>query len=100
MAWRMRPFDAVRDALAAAESDDSETIRIDPGRAARTGAPEIVYAATKSTDDVERALVRLAQANGRAIATRCREEQLAEISGRLAGHVRGLRSSGSAKSGG
>jgi NCAIR mutase (PurE)-related protein len=84
MAWNVRPFDSMRGALNAAGDDESESVRIDPGRAARTGAPEIVFASSKSTDDVERALARLAQANGRAIATRCRDEHLVEIPVRFA----------------
>jgi NCAIR mutase (PurE)-related protein len=74
MTWTERPFEAVRRALEATDDDESASVRIDPNRAARTGAPEIVLASSKSVEAVETALIRLATASGRAMATRCRED--------------------------
>jgi NCAIR mutase (PurE)-related protein len=46
------------------------SVRIDAGRWRRTGIPEIVHAEAKPASDVAAALRRLAQASGRALASR------------------------------
>lgn len=75
MSERRRPFDDVRDALAAngrEELSESEpTVRLDPGRARRTGVPEVILAEHKSAAEVSTALRRQADLTGRAIASRC-----------------------------
>ncbi|MCC6790354.1 MAG: nickel pincer cofactor biosynthesis protein LarB [Thermomicrobiales bacterium] len=59
-------------------------MRLDPGRAARTGIPEFILAGSKSLDEVERSLRSLAGRIGRATATRCRDDQLDIVPSRLA----------------
>jgi hypothetical protein len=54
-------------------------IRIDATRADRTGAPEIVYAETKTTMDVVASLRALADANGRGIASRLKPDHIEEL---------------------
>ncbi len=88
------PFAAIRRALAAepdAVANDAENIRadgetaprlrLDPDRARRTGIPEVVLAERKTTADVARSLMHLASASGRALASRVRPEQAAELPG-------------------
>jgi NCAIR mutase (PurE)-related protein len=55
------------------------TIRFDPGRAERTGVPEVILAECKTISEVTAALVRQASLTGRAIASRCPEAMLAAI---------------------
>jgi NCAIR mutase (PurE)-related protein len=45
-------------------------VRVDPSRLRRTGIPEIVHAENKSTTQLAQALRHLAEANGRALASR------------------------------
>lgn len=88
-----RPFDAVRRALRdisqeinqLPESVHPTLTRLDPGRQARTGIPEIVYARTKSASEVVASLAELATRTGRAIATRCPEPTLAAVVSSLDG---------------
>ncbi len=88
------PFAAIRRALAPAfgpDADDGEIVRaddetvprlrLDPDRAHRTGIPEIVLAERKTTADVARSLMHLARASGRALASRVRPEQAADLPG-------------------
>jgi NCAIR mutase (PurE)-related protein len=71
------PFADLLAALnGAASAPESPYLRIDPTRAARTGVPEIVFAERKTVDEVLIALRSLAQANGRALASRLTPEQL------------------------
>ncbi|MCC7021692.1 MAG: nickel pincer cofactor biosynthesis protein LarB [Thermomicrobiales bacterium] len=73
---RRSPFDDLRAALDAAGRDsnrrvsDAATVRSDPGRQRRAGIPEVVHAERKHAVDVAAALRRLAEANGRALASR------------------------------
>ncbi len=84
MTWKTRPFDAVRRELERTDSENSgEHVRLDPDRSLRTGVPEIILAGSKSTDEVTASLIRLADAIGRATASRCREEQIQIIPQRL-----------------
>ena len=86
MVWLERPFDAVRRELEISlDGVESPAVRLDPGRAARTGIPEFILAGSKTVDEVERSLVTLAGRLGRATATRCRDDQLDVISDRLKG---------------
>lgn len=78
------PFDAIRRELAAAEHRgdepvDATEVRLDTGRMARTGIPEVVYAEFKSTDQVIASLQALLKRSGRAIAARCHPESLDAI---------------------
>jgi NCAIR mutase (PurE)-related protein len=80
------PFVDLRDALlgtrnerSASTPDGIETIRIDPLRWRRTGVPEIVHAGAKSTADIAEGLRRLAQAQGRALASRVRPEHFSHL---------------------
>lgn len=84
MSWQRRPFEAIRQELS--RDDDPSpgaNVRSDPERAIRTGVPEFVLAGSKDTTDVVTALDRLATANGRATATRCRADQVVDIPARL-----------------
>lgn len=85
-----RPFDAIREALGWTLSpngvDEPEpAIRFDPGRAERTGVPEIILAEHKSIAEVISALDRQTALTGRAIASRCPAATLAAIPPALGG---------------
>ncbi len=56
-------------------SDGTHQLRLDPGRMARTGIPEVVLAQHKSAGDVVVSLRRLAGRQGRALASRLRPDQ-------------------------
>jgi len=60
---------------ASADRADS-TLRLDPGRAQRTGIPEVVLAPRKTTADVATSLIQLAERQGRALASRLRDDQI------------------------
>ena len=86
------PFVAIRRALAMdgegedagsvrADGDALPRLRLDPDRAQRTGIPEIVLAERKTTEDVARSLMHLACLSGRALASRVRAEQAANLPG-------------------
>jgi NCAIR mutase (PurE)-related protein len=86
--WKERPFDAIRRELAADGDPIAEQpVRLDPGRAARTGIPEFILAGSKTIDEVDRSLTALAARIGRATATRCRDDQLDIITNELAGKL-------------
>jgi NCAIR mutase (PurE)-related protein len=80
----VRPFDALRERLGRRSDISQEEyvdgavagealggLRLDHGRRLRTGIPEVVLAARKPPETVVAALVELAGANGRAVASRC-----------------------------
>lgn len=79
-----KPFDDLRAALAEAprEAPSGEpepagapqAVRVDLSRQQRTGIPEVVFAESKSPAATVEALARLANANGRALASRCDDE--------------------------
>lgn len=73
------PFADLLAAMQRTPEQGDARIRIDPSRAERTGAPEIVYAQTKTTMDVIASLRELADANGRAIASRLTVEHIVEL---------------------
>lgn len=64
--------------------DPSANLRIDPNRLRRTGIPEVVHAENKSASDVAAALRRLAEANGRSIASRVPDRSVQSIRSELA----------------
>jgi pyridinium-3,5-biscarboxylic acid mononucleotide synthase len=81
MTGKHRPFDDVRhslDGLIAGEADQAK-IRPDRSRSHRAGVPEVVYAERKSAEVVVEGLRGLAEANGRALASRCPEATIACI---------------------
>ena len=80
------PFAELRKALHDLDQRDDEsttggaaTVRIDANRMRRTGIPEVVFAGSKSLEDVADALRRLTVANGRAVASRVRPEDVVAI---------------------
>lgn len=91
MTQRRRPFDDMRAALRGdadgkaeiASLDDGARVRLDLSRRERTGIPEIVHAEHKSAAMVIAALSRLAERNGRALATRCSAEMATAIERQL-----------------
>ena len=81
-----RPFDDVRRALggeARARRAGEAGFVLDPGRAARTGVPEVILAERKSPETVVAALGAQAEAVGRAVASRCGAETVALVRERL-----------------
>jgi len=75
------PFADIREALSqeSTTEDNITQIRLDPGRAARAGIPEVVLAERKSVADVASSLMRLADVQGRSLASRVRDDQLVEL---------------------
>lgn len=84
-----RPFDDLRAVLNGSTADvrggddGGEVVRLDIGRGRRAGIPEVVHAEHKTAEVVAEALARLAAANGRALASRCRREVADEVEARL-----------------
>lgn len=76
-----RAFDGSRadDDTVQVAGDDTPRLRLDSGREQRTGVPEIVLAERKTTEDVARSLIRLVERNGRALASRLRDDQLDDL---------------------
>ncbi|MCC6704916.1 MAG: nickel pincer cofactor biosynthesis protein LarB [Thermomicrobiales bacterium] len=62
-----------------APSSDPTSVRLDLLRAERTGVPEVVLAGSKPAEHLITALSGLAQQNGRAVASRCRPEDIEAI---------------------
>lgn len=83
------PFHDLRLALASSSAVDkslpvsSDGVRIDPGRRARTGIPEVVFAESKSAAESASALRRLALAQGRALASRVSAEAVEAVRRKL-----------------
>ncbi|MBW3634186.1 MAG: nickel pincer cofactor biosynthesis protein LarB [Chloroflexi bacterium] len=80
------PFVDLRKALESADRfpgespiADTASVRVDANRTQRTGIPEVVYAGGKSREDVADALWHLADANGRALASRVRPDDVEAI---------------------
>lgn len=73
---RRSPFVDLREALGRGTdrvgeaTNDGTSVRVDPNRVRRTGIPEVVHAGNKPAADVAAALRLLADANGRAVASR------------------------------
>jgi pyridinium-3,5-biscarboxylic acid mononucleotide synthase len=83
---RNSPFVDLREALSRAERHEPEStaeeqasVRVDANRARRSGIPEVVFAGNKTTQDVIEALRRLVEADGRALASRVRPEDIGAI---------------------
>jgi NCAIR mutase (PurE)-related protein len=82
MTSKYRPFDDVRhslDGVVATVSEKEAEMRLDRSRVHRAGVPEVVYAERKSADAVIAGLRGLAEANGRALASRCPDSTTARI---------------------
>jgi pyridinium-3,5-biscarboxylic acid mononucleotide synthase len=84
------PFDDLRRALCPANqqrdhsnAESQSLVRVDPHRAHRAGIPEFVLAGNKASREVSDALRRLVEANGRAMASRIRPEDIAAIQAAL-----------------
>jgi NCAIR mutase (PurE)-related protein len=83
------PFADIRRALADPDATTPDIVtntagstpnlRLDSGRATRTGIPEVVLAERKSVEDVAASLVRLATRQGRALASRLLPDQAAVL---------------------
>jgi NCAIR mutase (PurE)-related protein len=80
------PFDDLRQALCRTDpqrdrsNEETESlVRVDPNRAHRTGIPEFVLAGNKASREVCDALRGLVAANGRAMASRVRTEDITAI---------------------
>ncbi|MGI8963775.1 MAG: nickel pincer cofactor biosynthesis protein LarB [Thermomicrobiales bacterium] len=75
------PFEDIREALSreGTVEESIAEIRLDPGRAARAGIPEVVLAERKTAADVATSLMRLADTQGRSLASRVRDDQVAEL---------------------
>lgn len=69
-----------RDEAIRIGSEGTPRLRLDSGRERRTGVPEIVLAERKTTEDVARSLIHLARTNGRALASRVRDDHLDGLS--------------------
>jgi pyridinium-3,5-biscarboxylic acid mononucleotide synthase len=83
---RRSPFVDLRNALRSPDQFLGEpmiantvSVRVDANRMQRTGIPEVVYAGNKSRQDVAQALWHLAEANGRALASRVRPDDVEAI---------------------
>jgi NCAIR mutase (PurE)-related protein len=78
------PFADIRRALAGEpepQGASGPALRLDPGRRERTGIPEVVLAERKPVEYVATSLLSLADAQGRALASRLRPEQMAALRG-------------------
>jgi len=80
------PFVDLREALSRTErheiepvAEEQASVRVDANRMRRSGIPEVVFAANKSSAEVAEALRRLVAANGRALASRVRPEDIGAI---------------------
>ncbi len=80
------PFTDLREALGLQEQQRNEPseeplplVRVDANRLRRTGIAEVVFAGNKSAAQVADALRRLVEANGRALASRVRPDDVAAI---------------------
>lgn len=74
------PFVQLRNALNQADGPDGDApLRLDPERRERTGIPEVVLAPRKTAQDVATSLMHLAARQGRALASRLRDDQIADL---------------------
>ena len=67
-------LDDALDRLSGFPVSDADVARLDTHRRLRTGVPEVVYCEHKSTDQVLAIIERMIATEGRALATRVREE--------------------------
>lgn len=77
----MRPFDHLRDQLNSEQhgEDRNEPVRGDTGRSHRTGGPEVIYAARKSTEQVLAGVEALLPATGRVVISQIPATMLDEL---------------------
>lgn len=76
------PFAHINRALEGFDpGSEHGALRLDPTRGARTGIPEVVLAEHKTIEQVATSLVRLADAQGRSLASRVRDDQAAALTG-------------------
>ena len=85
---RSSPFSDLLDALQVGgdppgSSAPTPELRLDHGRARRTGIPEVVHAENKDAPAIAAALGALATTHGRALASRVRPETVESIQGLL-----------------
>jgi NCAIR mutase (PurE)-related protein len=81
-----RPFDDVRQALNDISPKDRDgAVRLDLQRSQRAGIPEVVLAGQKRPEALIESLRRLAEANGRALASRCSTEAAERVRAELGG---------------
>src|SRR5215212_2320812 len=80
------PFTDLREALLRASKQADEpieaelpSVRVDANRLRRSGIPEVVFAGSKTSAQVADALRALVEANGRALASRVRAEDVGAI---------------------
>jgi NCAIR mutase (PurE)-related protein len=79
------PLDHLRRALGASDDGDEEVAtvgdfaRVDVGRERRKGVPEVVYAPSKTPEQVVEICRRLVNASGRAIVSRAPVETIAAL---------------------
>ena len=66
---------------------DTESARLDYGRAQRTGAPEIIYAANKSPDQVAELAGRLLERNGSVLVSRASDDAINAIAQVHGSHI-------------
>ncbi|MEJ7839592.1 MAG: hypothetical protein WKF81_12290, partial [Thermomicrobiales bacterium] len=70
------PFADLISALDDREDATPDTpLRLDLDRAARTGIPEFINGQNKTSEEIVRAIQRLAESNGRALTTRMSAQQ-------------------------
>lgn len=78
------PFNDLVRALDAREDATPDTpLRLDLDRVVRTGIPEFINGQNKTTDEIVRAIQRLAESNGRALTTRITASQADLVSPHL-----------------
>jgi len=75
------PADQALERFARAPYEDLGHSLVDTHRALRTGDPEVVYAAGKTTEQVLDNVTRLREHNGRVLVTRCSPELAAALGG-------------------
>src|SRR3954452_5539528 len=80
------PFVDLREILRRTEKQgvesipaDNPSVRVDANRMHRSGIPEVVFASNKTSAEVVEALRGLVEANGRALASRVRPENMGDI---------------------
>jgi pyridinium-3,5-biscarboxylic acid mononucleotide synthase len=84
----MRPFDNLRDALTSVEDAEAgRPVRSDPDRSARTGTPEIIYAARKTVDQIIEGINGLIRLNGRVVISQIQAGMLEALQSALSAEL-------------
>ena len=68
-----------RDHISQKKDNSNQLTRLDPRRERRTGIPEIIHGEKKRAEEVVQSLASLANATGRAIASRCPEKTIEAV---------------------